>query len=115
MKSFFLGNDYGQSLYPFKNLFSSGETAIGTSLFFIMFKGLGLSDLVSYYLFISLLFSLSSYSASVFFSNFFVSKRIHFLLGLTFSTTNFIFGNISGKTSLGNIFSYIKFSIFEKK
>jgi hypothetical protein len=107
LKSFFSGADYGQSLYPFKNIFSSGETAIGTSLFFIMFKCLGLNDLMSYYFFISLLFSLSAYSASSFFSNFFVSKRIHFLLGLSFCTTNFIFGNIDSPHTIFFFFFFL--------
>ncbi len=88
------GEDLGTPLYPETNVFAYGESAIGTSVLFGLFKLATGEDVSAYYFFVVLLLTLNGLGV-VLLARWYVSDRIVAVFsGLAFSGSNYTLGNL---------------------
>ncbi len=94
LTSFFTGAEIGSALYPIKDIYAYGESAIGTAIIFIFFKLLGCSDVWAFYGFITVLFSLTAFSIFLIAKLYVQQWWAALFAGLAFMCSSFTFGNI---------------------
>ncbi|MES2963860.1 MAG: hypothetical protein V4760_08210 [Bdellovibrionota bacterium] len=82
------------AMYPARDVMAYGENCYGLAAIFIVFKVLTSSDLVSYYLFITTIFTLNAFAIMKLASHFVRDSGMAALAGLAFSLAGFTLGNI---------------------
>ena len=88
------GEDVGTPLYPEVNVLAYGESAVGTSMLFGLFKLATGEDVSAYYFFIVLLLTLNAVGVLLL-ARWYVSDRMVALFaGAAFSASNYTLGNI---------------------
>lgn len=93
IKSFFF-HDYSNFLYPEMFHGKFGETVHLLSLPYIFFRIIGFGDVLSYYFFLVLIFSINSYTLFKLSKFYFTDIRSSFFAAIVFSLSNFTFGHI---------------------
>jgi hypothetical protein len=85
---------YGGFLYPAPNPFAYGETSIGLALLPMLLRGLGLGEIASYYVFLSLVYAATAFAVYLFTTLYVRSRLAAALAGLVFSSSNFLLSTI---------------------
>jgi hypothetical protein len=85
---------YGRFLYPAPNPFAYGETSIGLALLPMLLRGLGLGEIASYYVFLSLVYAATAFAVYLFTTLYVRSRLAAALAGLVFSSSNFLLSTI---------------------
>ena len=91
--SLFTGLKTGTSMFP-ENFLAFGETAPGCSVIFSVFRIITRDDIVAYYFFISVLFSINAFGAAALARAYGAKTGPSVVAGFAFSCSNFIIANI---------------------
>ncbi len=91
---------YGTSLYPVKQAFLLGEPSFIPGIIFVFFKLLFSSDLLAYYLFISVTYSLNSISVYSLCRSIGIDRMAAFAGGFFYGNAAFMLGNIENQNAV---------------
>lgn len=94
LKAFVFDLPLGRGMYPAADIHPYGETALIPAALFIFWKLLGLNDIIAHYLYITILFSLTSLGVYLLVKLLTGNTLAALFAGFAFGCSNFMFANI---------------------
>ncbi len=88
------GERYGRAMYPIENLHAYGESTPGCCAMFLLLKLFGLSDLWTYYLYLTAIFALTAFAVYRFATLFMPGRAGPIFAGFAFTCSNMAFAHI---------------------
>ena len=85
---------HGSFLYPASNPFAYGETSVGLALVPMLLRSVGLGEIASYYLFISLVYASTAFATALFVSLYVRRRAVAAVAGLALASSNFMLSTI---------------------
>jgi hypothetical protein len=105
---------FGSFLYPAESPFSYGETSVLLATVPMLLRLLGLSDVATYYVFISLVYAATGFAAYRVASLYVEDRGVSTLAGLAFSSSNFLLSTIdSPHTAFWGV-AFLAFYFFKR-
>lgn len=112
--SLFMSADIGTICYPIKHPGVYFGADYGIGIIHIFFNYLGFSDLWANWIFISILFSLNSFTLYLFLTLIFKDKKIALIGGILFSFSHFILANLENPNVLFFAFFFLSLYYYKK-
>jgi len=84
----------GSFLYPAPNPFAYGETSVGLALLPMLLRSLGLGEIVSYYVFLSLVYAATAFAVYLLATLYVRRRPVAAVAGLAFASSNFLLSTI---------------------
>lgn len=100
----------GTAMFPAVNTLAYGEAAPGMSAIYVLFRLLGLNDVLASYFFITLVFALTAAGAFVFAGLFIRSRVAKLFAGFAFTCSNMMFAHIDDSAVIFYLFPLLSFT-----